>query len=696
MLPKRFIAGLDERRLRNLLVLFFFALALPTVVLVWQAYSQLKWEAFHQYQGDAQELTQRIDAQINAAIKTADAQPFSDYAFLIVSGEPSANFVQRSPLSTYPVAAEVPGALGYFQVDTDGNFSTPLLPPENTQASSLGISEDEYGLRLGLAQKLQSVLAENRLVQPEDKGRLRRSNSLPASAPSASAVIMEEEVDALADEIVAAGERQSKDEDAYSQQVFDDLKQLAMSSGGKSDQASYLPVAAEKKSEAERVASPKELNSVDGRADYSSDAPARAKRKEQSALPELAAEAVNEPIANVVGLTELRINTFESEIDPFEFSRLGTGHFVLYRKVWRDGERYIQGLLLNQDVFLDQIIEANFLRTALADMTRLGVTYEGELIQIIGGPESGRDNYSRVNRVEGLDGSSLYRSRLSAPLQGLEIIYTIRHLPPGPGARVLAWVTLVLAVVLVGGCVTLYRTGLSQISLARQQQDFVSAVSHELKSPLTSIRMYGEMLKEGWADEDKRQSYYEYIHDESERLSRLISNVLQLAKISRNEPQFDMRPSKVGELMSVIESKIASQVERAGFQLRIDSSEDARRATINVDVDCFVQMVINLVDNAIKFSANAASKRIDIHCKRVENNRIMFSVRDHGPGVPKDQMKKIFQLFYRSESELTRETVGTGIGLAIVHQLAVAMSGGVDMINVSPGAEFRFWFSASP
>jgi len=250
----------------------------------------------------------------------------------------------------------------------------------------------------------------------------------------------------------------------------------------------------------------------------------------------------------------------------------------------------------------------------------------------------------------------------------------------------------VLAMVLVGGFITLYRSGLSQIPLARQQQDFVSAVSHELKSPLTSIRMYGEMLKEGWADEEKRQSYYEFIHDESERLSRLISNVLQLANISRNEPQFDLKPTNVVELMSNTESKIASQIERAGFELRFTTADDASRAMICIDADCFAQMIINLVDNAIKFSRDAEKKIIEIGCDCYGDNQVMFSVRDYGPGIAKDQMKKIFQLFYRSESELTRETVGTGIGLAIVHQLAVAMDGNVDMVNAGPGAEFRFWF----
>ena len=101
----------------------------------------MKWAAFHQYQVDATELTQRIDTRLNELIRTADARSFADYTFLVVSGDPSANFVQRSPLSAYPVEADVPGALGYFQVDTDGDFSTPLLPPDDAEAISLGISE---------------------------------------------------------------------------------------------------------------------------------------------------------------------------------------------------------------------------------------------------------------------------------------------------------------------------------------------------------------------------------------------------------------------------------------------------------------------------------------------------------------------------------------------------------------------------
>jgi len=717
MLPNTLVKGFDKGRLRNLLVLFFLALAVPTAILIWQAYSQLKWEAFHQHRGVAEELTRRIDTRLSDMVIVADARSFADYTFLVVSGDPSANLVQRSPLSAYPVTGDLPGVLGYFQVDTHGTFSTPLLPPEGRDAASLGISEIEYIDRQQLAQQIQAVLADNRLVHPRPDLGVRRgigaSVAVPETVPEE-----EEEPDKNKDGVsrdrqVATGSEQvfREDED-YSQQVFDQLNQPRSeprSYGGNAgtlelddaaNEASQteqrinsigkvsdlkLDADLQKKSEEVERAGAKEKPGEGGFA-Y---APGRTKRREKIALPESVSLSDSELMSNGTGLSNFRINTFESDIDPFELSLLNNGHFVLFRKVWRDGERYIQGLLVDQRAFIQEVIGVRFVDTALSDMSNLIVAYQDDVIQTY----SGRDNSRYPSVSESLDGALLYRNRLTAPLSSLELIFSIKRLPPGPGASILCWISLVLVLVLVGGFAALYRVGLSQINLARQQQDFVSAVSHELKTPLTSIRMYGEMLKEGWADEEKRQSYYEFIHDESERLSRLISNVLRLAKITRNEPQFDLKLTNVGELMSNTESKISSQVERAGFELRFKRADDADQARINVDEDCFTQIVINLVDNAIKFSKNAEEKTIEISSKRIADERISFSVRDFGPGIPRDQMKKIFQLFYRSESELTRETVGTGIGLAIVHQLTLAMDGTVDMINTEPGAEFRLTFS---
>lgn len=741
MLPKSLIKGFDKDRLKILLTVFFLALAIPTAVLIWQAYSQLKWEAFHQYRGMAEELTKRMDASLVDRINTAEARSFADYTFLIVTGDPSANLVQRSPLSEFPVTQELPGVIGYFQVGTEGDFSTPLLPKSTADPLTFGIGEDEYERRLQLAHRIQDILSDNRLVQYQATGVRRGLASSPATPKAASdEAEAEQEADTdedrqrqIAEVTAQLGSETVGDKDAvdklyampeepapkqnelYSQAVFDELN-----SPRKSSDDDYAAGTLAGASMVGTLESKERLNTLGKVADLKLDAayqkksevaersrtagsirdderllaPGRMKRREQISLPE--AEPVGltvsarRPVSSLAGPADLRISTFESEIDPLEFSLLDSGHFVLFRKVWREGERYIQGLLIDKETFIHGAFDTRFNDTGLSAMSNLIVAYQDDVIHTL----TGKRYSDYPNSSQAFDGALLYRNRLSAPLDSLELIYSINGLPPGPGATVVGWLTLVLAIVFLGGFFILYRLGLSQISLARQQQDFVSAVSHELKTPLTSIRMYGEMLKEGWAEPEKQQQYYEFIHDESERLTRLISNVLQLANITRNEPQFDLQPVTVGELMNQIESKISSQVQRAGFKLELQKDEQADKATINIDEDCFAQIIINLVDNAIKFSKGAKEKRIGITSKLTSDNKVMFAVRDFGPGVSRHQMKKIFKLFYRAESELTRETVGTGIGLAIVHQLSVAMNGKVDVINQEPGAEFRVSFPA--
>ncbi|MCI0517841.1 MAG: HAMP domain-containing histidine kinase, partial [Woeseiaceae bacterium] len=697
----------DLRRLRLLILLLFIALAVPTGALIWQAFGQLKWEAFYQHRGLAEELTARIDADLGERIRATEARSFDDFSFLVLSGDPAANFLQRSPLSEYPVPQDLPGVIGYFQVDADGSFRTPLLPPAGAAADKLGILPEELEQRRILASEIHRVLADNRLVRDVadasevilDTGR--RDETEVESAPESVAV-------------AAESERQvAKRKDGYSQQVFDRLNSpvQAPAAGAMSNAvaesdtrepaAGYGKVAdlkldqsLQKKSESlERKSSfdddfpSREIHA----AGAESPAVVRSRRLEESVLPGASAlpqsqkpEAASE-VAGMASANEALVTTFASEIDPYEFSLLESGHLVLFRKVWRNGERLIQGLLIDSDTFLSQAVESEFRTASLSDMSDLVIGYQDDVMRVVRGTESG--TYP-VNPAE-LQGTLLYQRPLSAPLDGLELIFSINRLPAGPGAEVLRWTTVIIAIVFVAGFYLVYRLGVGQLRLARQQQDFVSAVSHELKTPLTSIRMYGEMLTQGWVSEDKRRQYYEYIQDESERLSRLISNVLQLAKITRSEARPELKQRNVGELMSQIESKVGAQVQRAGFSLRLLKNPVDDQALVMIDDDSFAQIMINLVDNAIKFSKNAENKSIDIGCNRAGDDSVVFTVRDYGPGIARGQLKKIFELFYRAESELTRETVGTGIGLAIVHQLATRMQGKVDVLNKDPGAEFR-------
>jgi signal transduction histidine kinase len=268
-------------------------------------------------------------------------------------------------------------------------------------------------------------------------------------------------------------------------------------------------------------------------------------------------------------------------------------------------------------------------------------------------------------------------------------------MPRSGGAVVVDALALTLVLVLLVGHYGLYRLGLQQIDLAVQRSDFVSAVSHELKTPLTAIRMYGEMLRAGWVqDEARRQAYYDFIFFESERLSRLIANVLQLAHLTNHDAPLALKEYTLHHLLDLVRSKVSTQAEAAGFTLRFlteEAAHDLAATPVLADADAFVQIFINFVDNALKFSANAEVKRVDIGLRQhaSQPRQAVLFVRDYGPGVAPDQMQRIFELFYRAEDELTRQTRGTGIGLALVKVLATKMHATVHLHNRNPGAEFQ-------
>jgi two-component system phosphate regulon sensor histidine kinase PhoR len=687
-------AGWTKRRLRVWLTLFFLALALPTAVLVHHAYRQLKWEAFHQYQLLAEELGARIDGRFIQLVNREEARTFADYGFLVVAGDPSARFLQRSPLSAYPVASNVPGLIGYFQVDADGVLSTPLLPQPGADPAEYGIPPGELQQRSLLADRLRGILGENRLVQ--DGGRKRQVFAGGQRWDKDREGREGDDVAGLTEGVrPVSADAAQEDEQAAPQAAFDRLSEATAELERQKKQGAAAGVGRvedlvfdveDPQQDALRLAEDTAQRQI--RAENIARLEKRGARKERAALPEPhAAGAPEAALANEVNPATPRVHIFESEIDPFDFALLDSGHFVLFRKVWRDGRRYIQGALIEQQPLLRGVVGSALRETVLAQMSDLGVAWRGRVLAVF----SGQASRGYPSSADELSGTALYQTRLSAPLGDMELLFSVNRLPSPPGGTVIHWLGAILVVVLCGGFYLLYRLGVRQIELGRQQQDFVSAVSHELKTPLTSIRMYGEMLREGWAPEDKKRAYYDYIYDESERLSRLITNVLQLARMTRNDLRLDLRPVRVGGLMDGIRSKIASQVERAGFSLTVDCEKAVSVTLVSVDADAFSQVLINLVDNAIKFSAQAERRAVEIRCRR-ERDDVVFSVRDYGPGVPRDQMKKIFRLFYRSENELTRETLGTGIGLALVHQLAQAMDGKVDVVNRNPGAEFRLSF----
>jgi signal transduction histidine kinase len=663
--------GLSVLQLRLFLGLLFLALALPTVVLIAQTRRQIQWETFHQYQTLAEEVAARIDAELQRLVAAEEARSTADYRFAVVAGAPAvSNLVQRSPLAGFPVVSEFPGVIGYFEIDADGEFSSPLLPPLLDDPAQWGMDAAEFAQRQALRENLREILSRNQLVE-----RRRDRDALAQSAATVAEGAVADAVSPAKDEAAVLSELAS----ASGQAAFDKLNAPAstVTRAKRNDlgRVEDLPIAQNYEREAAQTQAASASQRKVG-LDYQQQL--RAPRKEQNALPEQL------PEANVVDrrTPATRVRIFESEVDPFEFSLLDSGHGVLFRKVWTDGRRTIQGAIVSQPALLEQAVAAPFSATALAQMSDLVIAWDGDVLKAV------RNAAADPAEPQALAGELLYQTRLSAPLGGFQLLWTIDTLPAGAGARVVGWSGVVLFAVLTLGFLALYRLGLRQITLARLQQDFVSAVSHELKTPLTSIRMYAEMLREGWAGEDRKRGYYEFIHDESERLSRLIANVLQLARLERNELHLELKPVAVAALMDMLRSRVHAQIERAGFECSYTIDPACVARELDVDVDAFIQIVINLVDNALKFSAGSARRALEISVRARDASTVAWSVRDHGPGVPKAQAKKIFELFYRSGSELTRETTGTGIGLALVRQLARAMHGEVEVVQRDPGAEF--------
>jgi len=748
MLGEKLFRKLDERRLALLLGAFFLALAIPAAVLIAQAYGQLKWEAFHRNQLLAEDLAARVDAGLRAAVATEEARSFGDYSFLVVAGDAAANFVQRSPLSAFPVAGAVPGTLGYFQVDTLGTLTTPLLPGAGVDAASYGIGADEQAARRALFASLSDVLAANRLVTrsldasavaDERDAKLEREQAHvaePAAASGLGASSAQRVSPAAAPPAARFARQQALSSDATQKELSDQIAkaeatQAAFDKLADKDAPVAQSAANEKQAPLDLLVRPAAAPLAGGRVagtDVRKDAaagsaPAAGPPEKTSALaPQATKESSNEPprvqsaerrkrseqslvpeprpspddagavAAAKSAKVEFRVRTFESELEPFEVGQLDTGQLVMFRNAWRTGQRFIQGVLLDRERFVAETIAAPFDASSLAAMSDVAVTYRGRPLATLRAATSG--DYTSQRVVAGLAGTPLHRARLSPPFGDLELAFSVNQLPRAPGALLLLWMSVTLAVVLCGGFFFMYRFAVGQLRLARQQQDFVSAVSHELKTPLTSIRMYGEMLKAGWADDAKKQTYYDYIHSESERLSRLIENVLQLARLTRSSQHFDVKRATTAELVDLLRSKTTTQAERAGFKL--DVRDDTPLGTeLALDVDAFAQIFINLVDNALKFSSDAQRKAIELAARRESDGRVLFTVRDFGPGIPKGELKKIFDLFYRPADEVTRATAGTGIGLALVQQLAAALGGRVDVRNCEPGAEFRVSFPAA-
>jgi signal transduction histidine kinase len=213
-----------------------------------------------------------------------------------------------------------------------------------------------------------------------------------------------------------------------------------------------------------------------------------------------------------------------------------------------------------------------------------------------------------------------------------------------------------------------------QLTLARQKTDFVSNVSHELKTPLTSIRMFSELLAETPdVDPAKQRRYLNIIAAETARLTRLINNVLDFARLERGEKNYQFTPCDLTALVWDTVETFRPHLESAGYRLELELPEVPLRA--NADRDAISQVIVNLLSNAEKYSNGAKDIRLELTAPTEREAELR--VLDRGPGVPQGCEAKIFEKFYRANDSLTNAVAGSGLGLSLARQIARAHGGDV-------------------
>lgn len=306
-----------------------------------------------------------------------------------------------------------------------------------------------------------------------------------------------------------------------------------------------------------------------------------------------------------------------------------------------------------------------------------------------------KDNDKLLYQSNGVDlrerKKPISSKRLPYPLTNWQIDYYAKEMN---NSLIYLWGgLLILLLVAVIGLIMLriYREYTQTARLARQQVNFVGQVSHELKTPLTNITLYAEMLKEEQlaSDPDGKVSHYlDVITDESRRLSRLIQNILSFTKASKAH----VKPVNLnGALEKIVQTFLpAFNAKNINLNLTLE-----REITIETDEDRLTQIISNFLSNAEKYAAHGEKVDLSVEVDD-EKNAVFIHVRDYGDGIAAKELKSIFQPFYRVKCTITEGVSGTGIGLTIAERLAHSLGGEILVENCRPGAQFTLKLPYKP
>ncbi|MBI5084195.1 MAG: HAMP domain-containing histidine kinase [Acidobacteria bacterium] len=348
------------------------------------------------------------------------------------------------------------------------------------------------------------------------------------------------------------------------------------------------------------------------------------------------------------------------------------------------------------------LIEAGVRDSSRPTSGRAGLAVQGEPVTIVWGQTSGKLAVFAATQA------FVAREWLSKLAPGVwlrdESGKDLRPPRPGPAAVIypvqsrLPWTVLAVAppqggdsgtrrnllLVLLGavgfftlaGAYIVFRALKRDFLLARMQEDFVSAVSHEFRTPLTTLRQISESLEEGRVtSEERRVSYYRSLSRATQRLHRLVEDLLDFRRMQSGALEYRRTRINAREFTAQVASDFQREVEDRGFQVAAAPAPDV---CFLADREALTRALWNLLDNAVKYSGAARSVELAAECR---DRVVEWSVRDHGIGIPARERPLVFQKFYRGDGARLGGIRGTGIGLAMVEQIVAAHGGRVSVVS---------------
>jgi signal transduction histidine kinase len=630
-------------RLKLLILVFCVAISLPLAYVVRQSFQGLAEEERAQLRFFSQALFDEMEGKLAEWVQREENRAVDEYHHTLSDGRGGS----LSPLARAPREAYI---LGYLQNNPDGSFQTPLMAdPEH-------VSEENREVVTQL-QAANSIFNRKKLAlaaappAPEPKKA--------ADAPKAEAE--KKEKDGFADRYLARPQEQAAK--SYLGQKARRTEEITVGQAlnlSREDPSILGSGAAQDKGQSPVLAKPGEKSSADTlepKATETRSAPAR-QLKEDASAPAVAG-------------TVSDLKRFEVEVAPLQSIAIGDGQFFIFRRVAINNQIFRQGFVLKVLPFLSHLAATHFETQPMARFTGLS-------LQVM---DNGRKTEMVRSGAPVSAAGFMTQRTFPAPFDFLSAAVRADALPASPARHTLTLALMVLGVFMLIGLFAIYQSVRTVVDLSERRSQFVSSVTHELKTPLTNIRMYIEMLEQGIAATPEReQDYFHILGSESARLSRLINNVLELAKLEKKQRRFDLQPGNLQDVLSEVRTVMAHKLSQEGFTLKIDVPDDLRFA---YDREVMIQVLINLIENSIKFGSTSPERIIAI-AAALRDGRVHISVSDTGPGIPGKALKKVFDDFYRVDNALTRATGGTGIGLALVKKFILAMDGQVRASN-NPG-----------